>query len=418
LVDGFCGGHHAIGGNTARHGKPVAERALYKPKFSGKDYYPVLGLDRHAARFTWTVVFILLLLGLVYLIRETLFIFVVALLFAYLLWPLVNYLDERLPGVSRVLALAIVYLSLVGLLFVIGIEIGSRVVLQANALATRVPELLSKLEQVGEPIASPPVQTVKETIISTLRKQLVYHSRDLLSLLPNAALGILSHAGSLVFIVLVPILSFFFLKDGRAIRSSMLAILAEGSRRDMIQEIAADVHSLLAQYMRALVLLAAAAFVAYGSFFSLIGVPYGILLAAIAFPLEFIPMLGPLAAAAIILMVAGLSGFHHLFWILVFLAVFRAFQDYVLAPHLLSAGTEIHPLVVIFGVLAGGQIAGITGSFLSILVLATLRIVYRQLQKKPLDPRLHSPGHGIVKAPQDRGSQRNASAPQEIHSPS
>ena len=351
----------------------------------------MLGLDRRAARYTWTVVFVFLLLGLVYLIRETLFIFAVALLFAYLLWPLVNYLDERLPGRSRVSALAIVYCSLVGLLIVVGIEIGSRVVLEANTLAARVPELLVNLEQSVEPLVLPAVQTVKETLFSTLRKQLVAHSRELLSLLPNAALNVLSHAGSLVVIILVPILSFFILKDGRAIRRSMLGILTDGSRRDMIQDIAADVHLLLAQYMRALVLLAAAAFVAYGAFFSLIGVPYGILLAAIAFPLEFIPMLGPLAAAVIILMVAGLSGFHHLLWILVFLAVFRVFQDYVLSPHLLSAGTELHPLVVIFGVLAGGQIAGIMGSFLSVPVLATLRIVYRQLQKKPQNSRLPHP---------------------------
>ena len=351
----------------------------------------MLGLDRHAARFTWTVVFILLLLGLVYLIRETLFIFAVALLFAYLLWPLVNYLDQRLPGGSRVPALAIVYLTLVGLLLVVGIEIGSRVVLQANELADRVPELLSKLEQVNTPIASPSTQTVKETIISTLRTQLFYHSREILSLLPNAALGILSHAGSLGFIVLVPILSFFFMKDGRSIRRSTLEFLAEGSRRDMIQEIAADVHLLLAQYMRALVLLAAAAFVAYGIFFSIFGVPYGILLAAIAFPLEFIPMVGPLAATVIILLVAGLSGFPHLLWLFIFLAVFRIFQDYVLSPQLLSAGTELHPLVVIFGVLTGWQIAGITGCFLSVPILATLRIVYRQWQKKPLDPNLQFP---------------------------
>jgi len=362
-----------------------------KPKYWGKDYCPVLGLDRRAARYTWTVVFVFLLLGLVYLIRETLFIFAVALLFAYLLWPLVNYLDERLPGRSRVPALAIVYCSLVGLLIVVGIEIGSRVVLQANTLAARVPELLANLEQSVEPRVLSAVQTVKETLLSTLRKQLVAHSRELLSLLPNAALNVLSHAGSLVVIILVPILSFFILKDGRAIRRSMLGILTDGSRSDMIQEIAADVHLLLAQYMRALVLLAAAVFVAYGAFFSLIGVPYGILLAAIAFPLEFIPMLGPLAAAVIILMVAGLSGFHHLLWILVFLAVFRVFQDYVLSPHLLSAGTELHPLVVIFGVLAGGQIAGIMGSFLSVPVLATLRIVYRQLQKKPQNSRLPHP---------------------------
>ncbi len=54
----------------------------------------MLGLDPRAARYTWTVVSILLLLVLIYLIRETLFIFTVALLFAYLLWPLVKFLDQ------------------------------------------------------------------------------------------------------------------------------------------------------------------------------------------------------------------------------------------------------------------------------------------------------------------------------------
>ena len=352
----------------------------------------MLGLDGRAARYTWTVVFILLLLRVVYLIREALFIFVVALLFAYLLWPLVKLLDRWLPGRSKALALGLVYVSLIALLIVIGIAVGSRVVQQANALATRVPELLSRLEPPAEVIAAPSVQTVKVTVISTLRKQLAAHSRDLLSLLPNVALGVLSHAGSLIFIVLVPILSFFLLRDGRVIRSSALGILAEGPRREIINEIAADLHLLLAQYMRALVLLAATVFLAYGLFFFLFDVPYGILLAAIAFPLEFIPVVGPLAGSVIILLVAGLSGFHHLLWILAFLAAFRLFQDYVLSPRLLSAGMKLHPLVIIFGVLAGGYIAGISGSFLSVPILATLRIVYRQLQKRPLDFRLRSSG--------------------------
>ena len=202
----------------------------------------MLGLDRRTASYTWTVVFILLLLRVIYLIRVTLFIFVVALLFAYLLWPLVKLLDRWLPGRSKALALGIVYLLLIGLLTVIGIAIGSRVVLQANALATRVPELLSRLEQPAEATTALSVQTVKGTVVSALRKQVVDHSRDLLSLLSNVVLGVLSHAGSLIFIVLVPILSFFFLKDGGVIRSSLLGILAEGSRPDKINEIAVDLH--------------------------------------------------------------------------------------------------------------------------------------------------------------------------------
>lgn len=354
------------------------------------------GLDRRAASYTWTVLFILLLLVLVYLIRETLFAFALALMFSYLLWPLVHSIDRRLPGRSRALALAIVYSSLVVLLIIIGIAVGSRVVLQADALAQQIPELISRLEKPVEQIASPSLLTFKETILAILQKQLAEHSQDLLSLLPNLALGFLSHIGSLIYIVLVPVLGFFFLKDGPEFRSSLLKMLAAGSRHDEIKEIAADVHVLLAQYMRALVLLAATVFTAYGLFFFLIGVPYGILLATIAFFLEFIPVVGPLAAGITVLIVAGLSGFQHLLWILVFLAVFRIFQDYVLSPRLMSKGAKLQPVMVIFGILAGGQIAGIPGIFLSVPILAILRIVYRQLTKKLLYSTLDRPGTGIA----------------------
>jgi len=343
-----------------------------------------LGLDRHAARCTWTAVFVLLLVGLLYRIRETLFIFVVALLFAYLLSPLVQFLDRRLPGRPKVLALTIVYLALVGFLIVVGIAIGSRVVQEANALALKLPELILKFQSPVVPVASPSAQTAKDKVIATVREQFANHSRDLLALLPNAALGVIARAETLIFIVLIPILSFFFLKDGGEIQGSVLGVLAEGPRRDRVVRIAADLHVLLVQYMRALVLLGAVASLSYGLFFSLAGVPYGILLAAVAFPLEFIPMVGPLAAGTIVLLVAGLSGSHHLLGIFTFLIAFRLFQDYVVSPHLLSAGMKLHPLLVIFGVLAGGAIAGVAGSFLSVPVLATLRILYRQwLTKVP-----------------------------------
>jgi predicted PurR-regulated permease PerM len=339
----------------------------------------VLGLDRQAARYTWTVIFILCLVRLLYLAREALFIFVVALLFAYLLWPLVNFLDRRLPGQSKVLALSLVYLALVAFLIVVGIAVGSRVVQEANALAARLPDLLARMQPPHLPAVPSGAPVESATVLSTVQQQLAHHSRDLLALLPNAALGVISRAGNLIFIVLVPILSFFFLKDGREMLDAFLGSLGQGSQRDTLEKIAADLHVLLAQYMRALVLMGVVASSAYGIFLSLLGVPYAILLAAIALPLEFIPMVGPLAASAIVLLVAGLSGSHHLLVIFGFLLGFRFFQDYVVSPHLLSAGMKLHPLLIIFGVLAGGAIAGVAGSFLSVPVLATLRIIYRQL---------------------------------------
>jgi predicted PurR-regulated permease PerM len=321
-------------------------------------------------------------MGLLYLIRETLFIFFVALLFAYMLWPLVKLLDRRLPGRSKVLALTLVYLAIVGILIVMGITLGSRVVQEANALAARLPDLLARFQPPTAPAASHYVLPLKMTVISTVQQQLANHSRAILAWLPNAALGVISRAGNLIFFILVPILSFFFLKDGREMLSSVVGILAAGSRRDTVERIAADLHVLLAQYMRALVLLGVVASLAYGLFFSIMGVPYGILLAAMSFPLEFIPLIGPLAGATIVLLVAGLSGSHHLLALFSFLLAFRFLQDYVVSPQLLSAGMKLHPLLVIFGVLAGGSIAGVAGCFLSVPVLAALRIVYRQLLTK------------------------------------
>src|SRR5262249_47807923 len=102
---------------------------------------------------------------------------------------------------------------------------------------------------------------------------------------------------------------------------------------------------------------------------------YVILLAGIAATLELIPVAGPLTAAVVILLVAAFSGYQHVFWIAVFLVVYRVFQDYVLNPYLLGSGVEMHPLLVLFGVLAGEQIAGIPGMFFSVPVIATVRVI-------------------------------------------
>jgi predicted PurR-regulated permease PerM len=107
----------------------------------------MIGIDSRAARYTWTVLLVLLLLTLVYLIRETLFIFILAILFAYLLWPLVRFLDRKLPGRSKTPALAIVYVLLVGVLILVGFAIGSSAASEANGLATEAPEIISTFNQ-------------------------------------------------------------------------------------------------------------------------------------------------------------------------------------------------------------------------------------------------------------------------------
>lgn len=116
-------------------------------------------------------------------------------------------------------------------------------------------------------------------------------------------------------------------------------------------------------------------------FLQLTSVPYAVLLAVVCAMLEIIPLVGPLIAGITTVVVAGAAGYEHVSWIVVFLMLFRIFQDYVVSPYLLGQGVELHPLAVLFGVLAGEQIGGVAGMFFSIPVIAALRIFFSAYRK-------------------------------------
>ena len=343
----------------------------------------MLGIDRRAASYTWTAALILLLLSLVYLVRSTLFIFILALLFAYLLAPLVSLLDRFLPGNrTRTAALALAYIIFMGIVVFAGIQIGSRVIDEANNFSKKLPDMLTAWQK-PIPQAAASINSIKDQVVEWIRQEILQRSNDLISALPRAGLKAITVASDLIFVIIIPILGFFFLKDGRLMRQHILDMVTNVQRRAMLDELMADVDLMLASYIRALTLLALAAFTAYAIFFSIMSVPYAVLLAALAGMLEFIPMVGPLTAGSIIVMVALLSGAHALA-VLVFLLAYRLVQDYILSPHLMGQGVELHPLLVLFGVFAGAEIAGIPGTFLSVPVLALIRVIYIRVRKARL----------------------------------
>jgi predicted PurR-regulated permease PerM len=136
---------------------------------------------------------------------------------------------------------------------------------------------------------------------------------------------------------------------------------------------------MLAQFIRAQLTLAALSWVAYTVFLGLImHVPYALMLGTAGGLLEFVPVVGPLVASVLIIGVALLTGYQHWVIVLVFLVAWRLIQDYVVSPRVMGQTMELHPLAAIFGVLAGGEIAGVLGVYLSIPVMASLRIVWRR----------------------------------------
>ena len=333
----------------------------------------MLGIESRAARWTWTAALTLLVIWLVYLVRMTLFIFVLAVLFAYLLSPLVNLLDRVLPhSRTRTPALLLAYVLVVGGAVFVGIEIGTRVVQQATELAQGLPTKL---------------QAWLDAAPATVRDEVNKHLSEVLSELPRFGLQFLSVVSDLVYVIIIPVLSFLFLKEGKAIREHILDLVEPGPRRALLDDVLDDVHLLLGHYMHALFLLSLITLTAYGVFLTIDGVRFALLLAVLACLLEVIPMIGPVAAGAITLLVGHLTG-SAILPILIFIVAFRCFQDYLVSPHMMGQGVELHPLLVLFGVFAGAELAGIAGTFLSVPVLALVRILYLRIRKVRLGVQL------------------------------
>lgn len=119
---------------------------------------------------------------------------------------------------------------------------------------------------------------------------------------------------------------------------------------------------------------------AYVAGLNLLRVPYATVLGVISGFLEFIPIIGPLISSILITGVALGSGYRHLISLLLFLAIWRGIQDYLVAPHIMGKQLRLHPLAVVFGVLAGAEVGGIIGVYLSIPVMVTIRIFWRRWQ--------------------------------------
>jgi predicted PurR-regulated permease PerM len=184
-----------------------------------------------------------------------------------------------------------------------------------------------------------------------------------------------------VWLIVIPILAIFFLRDGRGLANSVIEIAERRRQRQFLSSIIEDLNLMLAGYIRAQLILAGLSLVVYTVVLLLLRVPYAIILGIVGGAMEFIPLAGPLVAALVIVGVAFLTGYHHLLVIALFLAAWRLVQDYVNSPRIMGGKLELHPLAALFAILTGGEIAGVIGVYLSIPIMATLRIVWKRWQK-------------------------------------
>jgi predicted PurR-regulated permease PerM len=335
-------------------------------------------IDTRTAKVLFTVLLFLLAVGFLYAAQRSLIAFLFAVFFAYLMDPAVSRVEKWTR--RRGLAIGLIYLLLVVLLVTFFFIVGPKIGRQAQTLSASLPNLLEKVSsgQIAEQIGADRGWS-RETR-DEVKNLLANHRDELLQVVQVAGIRVAGFAKEAWLLIVVPLLAAFFLKDGRAFSEVLLALITARPQREFLEGVLGDMNHMLAHFIRAQLILAALSLLAYSGFLGVMRVPYWLVLGTAGGILEFIPVLGPLMAGALILGVALLTGYPHWLILLIFLAAWRLVQDYLVSPRVLGQSTELHPLAAIFGVLVGGEIAGILGVYLSIPVMASLRIVWRRWQ--------------------------------------
>jgi predicted PurR-regulated permease PerM len=340
-----------------------------------------------------------LALGFLYVARATLIAFLFAIFFAYLMSPLVSRLERILRGRDR--AIAMLYLMLLVLVVVFFVVVGPKVTREGAKLGQSLPVLLTQLSsgQIAQQLGAEHGWNAKTTDLA--QSFLLSHSDEITQLAQRIGLRVADVAKQAWLFFVVPVLSIFFLRDGRAFSDFLLSTIQSRPQREFLENVLNDLNQMLAHFIRAQLTLAALTLVAYSAFLAVMRVPYALVLGTIGGVLEFVPLVGPLAGALIIVSVALLMSYQHWLVLIIFLGIWRLVQDYVSSPRIMGESMELHPLAAIFGVMAGGEVAGILGIYLSIPVMASLRIVFRRwrlyAEKKKFGPLTELPlrGHEV-----------------------
>ncbi len=343
---------------------------------------------------------LVIILAIVWLLAPVLAPFLVAALLAYLGDPLADRLEKL--RLSRTLAVSIVFILM--LLVLAGV-----LVLLVPLIERQVVRLIDSLPEYATWARDQAAPWLQQHLNIDLGSFNVQHLVDLLKehmssaggvaavVLANVSKSGMAVVGWLVNLVLVPVVTFYLLRDWDVIVERIGQLLPR-SVEPTIKQLAKDSDTVLGAFVRGQLSVMVALGLIYGIGLWAVGINVGPLIGMIAGLVSFVPYLG-FIVGLVAGLIAVLVQYHDWLHVLLVLAVFgfgQIMEGYVLTPRLVGDKIGLHPVAVIFAVLAGGQLFGFTGVLLALPVASVMMVLLRYAHQRYMNSRLYHSGEKEV----------------------
>jgi predicted PurR-regulated permease PerM len=329
-------------------------------------------------RFNWLIA-IALVGYLLYLLAPVLTPFVAAALLAYVGDPLADRLQKlKMP---RTLAVVTVFLVTFILLALLILLVGPLIGAQVGALFDALPDIAHRVEQVWLPSIMGWLNIDAGTDIG-FGPFIARYGEMFGSWSGKALMSVSKSGGALAAAVLslflIPILTFYLLRDWDMIVAHLGALIPE-SQRTTVVELARESDEVLGAFLRGQVLVMLGLAIIYSAGLTLVGVKYAIAIGVVAGLVSFVPYLGFVFGIALAGLTVALepNPLWNLVGVIATFSVGQLIEGSILTPKLVGDRIGLHPVIIIFAVAAGGQLFGFFGILLALPAAAVLSVVVR-----------------------------------------
>jgi predicted PurR-regulated permease PerM len=314
-----------------------------------------------------------------YLLAPVLTPFIAAALLAYIGDPLADRLQKlRLPRTLAVVCVFLLTFLLIGLLVLL---VGPLIRQQVGALFAALPAIVSQIEQVWAPGVSDFLGLDSgENIgigafLAEYKDMAGSWGATLLSSVTTTGTML---AAAVMSLFLIPILTFYLLRDWDSIVAHFGALIPE-SQRETVFELAGETDEVLGAFLRGQLLVMFALAIIYSTGLSMVGLEFAIAIGIVSGLVSFVPYLGFVFGIGIASLTVALepNALWHLVGVVATFTIAQLIEGSILTPKLVGDRIGLHPVLVIFAIAAGGQLFGFFGILLALPAAAVLSVVVR-----------------------------------------
>lgn len=315
----------------------------------------------------------ILTVWLLYIERAILTPFILAAIFAYIFNPLINFFGNKVK-LHRGLSVIIIYVVLIGIVAYLGTLLTTRVLheytyfrdnLQSFKDVTR--DQINTLPDFAKPYFYEIADAIQKTNFTL--------SISIIKIFPQAFLGIVNF-----FVFAVS--GYYFLKEGGKMFDN-ISNFAPKEYRIELDILFRRINAVLSEYLRGQLFLIFIMSVFLFIPLEILHVKFALVISIFSGVAELIPLVGPIIASLVAAAVVFLSGstaygmttIQVVFIVLLIYFVTRQIQDYLIVPHIMGRIVKLHPIIILFAVIAGEDIAGVLGAVLSVPIAAVIKIL-------------------------------------------